>query len=51
MENKKSKNESENMKMKNETMDDDDDDGDHGEEVPHFYIYELPIVRLSGCYW
>ena len=21
-----------------------------GEEVPHFYIYKLPIVRLSGCY-
>ena len=21
-----------------------------GEEVPHFYISKLPIVRLSGCY-
>ncbi len=21
-----------------------------GDEVPHFYIYKLPIVRLSGCY-
>ena len=21
-----------------------------GEEVPHFYISILPIVRLSGCY-
>ena len=22
-----------------------------GVKVPHFYIYKLPIVRLSGCYW
>ena len=22
-----------------------------GDEVLHFYIYKLPIVRLSGCYW
>ena len=22
-----------------------------GDKVPHFYIYKLPIVRLSGCYW
>ena len=21
------------------------------DKVPHFYIYKLPIVRLSGCYW
>ncbi len=29
----------------------DDDDDDDGEEVPHFYISKLPIVRLCGCYW
>jgi len=22
-----------------------------GVKVPHFYIYKLPIVRFSGCYW
>ena len=22
-----------------------------GVEAPHFYIYKLPIVRCSGCYW
>ena len=44
-------------------IDDDDDDADDdavgdddaggadGDEVPQFYIYKLPIVRLSGCYW
>ena len=21
------------------------------DEVPQFYIYKLPIVRLRGCYW
>ena len=21
-----------------------------GDKVPHFYIYQLPIVRFSGCY-
>ena len=21
------------------------------DKVPHFYIYKLPIVRFSGCYW
>ncbi len=31
--------------------DDDDDDDDDGEDVPHFYISKLPIVRLCGCYW
>ena len=30
---------------------DDDAGGDGGDEVPQFYIYKLPIVRLSGCYW
>ena len=28
-----------------------DDDDDTGDEVPPFYIYKLPIVRFSGCYW
>ena len=28
-----------------------DDDDDDGHEVPPFYIYKLPIDRLSGCYW
>ena len=22
-----------------------------GGKVPQFYIYKLPIVRFSGCYW
>ena len=22
-----------------------------GDKVPQFYIYKLPIVRFSGCYW
>ena len=22
-----------------------------GDKVPQLYIYELPIVRFSGCYW
>ena len=22
-----------------------------GDKVLHFYIYKLPIVRFSGCYW
>ena len=22
-----------------------------GDKVPLLYIYKLPIVRLSGCYW
>ena len=37
-------------KTGHEEEEEDDDDG-HGEEVPPFYIYKLPIVRLSGCYW
>ena len=37
--------------VKNADADDDDDDDDDGEEVPHFYISKLPIVRLCGCYW
>ena len=28
-----------------------DADGDCGEEISQFYIYKLPIDRLSGCYW
>ena len=26
-------------------------DDDLGDKVPQFYIYKLPIVRFSGCYW
>ena len=25
--------------------------GGGGDKVPQFYIYKLPIVRFSGCYW
>ena len=22
-----------------------------GDKIPRFYIYKLPIVRFSDCYW
>ncbi len=28
-----------------------DDDDEAEDEAPQSYIYTLPIVRLSGCYW
>ena len=48
---RKTKNETEKRRKHGDGGGDHDDVGDDGEEVPQFYIYKLPIVRLSGCYW
>ena len=45
------------MVVNDEKNQDEDDDGDGGADVDcgekhsQFYIYKLPIDRLSGCYW